>query len=107
MKSSSLKQSAKQSSLQVRAYLAALPADSRKHLEKLGEAIREAAPGAVESFGEGMPAFKLDRKPFEWYAPWKHQSSFYPHRRTTTRPLPSVLGCYELQAKETDAIRLH
>jgi hypothetical protein len=55
--SSSLKHSAKQHSLQVRTYLATLPADTRRHVQKLREAIRAAAPGAVESFGYGMPAF--------------------------------------------------
>jgi uncharacterized protein YdhG (YjbR/CyaY superfamily) len=57
--SSSLKHGAKQPSLQVQTYLAALPADTRRHVQKLREAIRTAAPGAVESFGYGMPAFRL------------------------------------------------
>src|SRR5260370_39514071 len=107
MKSSSLKQSAKQSSLQVRAYLAALPADTRKHLEKLREGIRAAAPGAVESFGYGMPAFKLDGKPFVWYAAWKYHGSFYPLSRAATRTLAGELEGHEISGKGTIRFRLN
>src|SRR5258707_808714 len=106
MKFSSLKQSAKQSSLQVRAYLAALPADARKHLEKLRETIRAAAPGAVESFGYGMPAFKLDGKPFVWYAAWKNHSSFYPLSEATTRALAAELEGHKTSGKGTIRFRL-
>jgi len=86
MKSCSpLKHSAKHPSVQVQTCLAALPADTRRHVQKLREAIRAAAPGAIESFGYGMPAFSLGGKPFVWYAAWKHHSSFYPISQMTTR----------------------
>ena len=106
MKSSSLKQSDKQPSLQVQTYLAALPADTRRHIEKLREAIRAAAPGAVESFGYGMPAFRLDGKPFVWYAAWKHHSSFYPLSGASRRALAAELEGYEISGKGTIRFRL-
>jgi uncharacterized protein YdhG (YjbR/CyaY superfamily) len=94
--SSSLKEIAKQPSLLVRAYLAALPADTRRHVEKLREAIRAAAPAAVESFGYGMPAFALDGEPFVWYAAWKQHSSLYPLSKATTRPVSTGRPILEL-----------
>jgi uncharacterized protein YdhG (YjbR/CyaY superfamily) len=106
MKSSSSKHSAKQPSLQVRTYLAALPADTRRHVRKLREAIRAEAPGAVESFGYGMPAFRLDGRPFVWYAAWKRHSSFYPLSKVTTRTLAAELEGYEISGKGTIRFRL-
>jgi len=90
----------------VRTYLAALPADARRHVQKLRETIRAAAPGAVESFGYGMPAFSLDGKPFVWYAAWKRHSSFYPLSEATTRSLAAELERYEISGKGTVRFRL-
>jgi uncharacterized protein YdhG (YjbR/CyaY superfamily) len=104
--SSSLKHSAERPSLQVRTYLAALPADTRKHLQELRGAIRAAAPGAAESFGYGMPAFALDGKPFLWYAAWKHHSSVYPLTKAATRILAAELEGYEISGKGTIRFRL-
>jgi uncharacterized protein YdhG (YjbR/CyaY superfamily) len=90
----------------VRTYLAALPADTHRHVQKLREAIRAAAPGAVESFGYGMPAFSLDGKPFIWYAAWKHHCSLYPLSEATARALGAKLEGYEISGKGTIRFRL-
>ena len=90
----------------VEAYLAKLPAEARSHVEKLREAIRAAAPGAVESFGYGMPAFARDGKPFIWYGAWKHHTGFYPISQATARALAAELEGYQTSGKGTIRFRL-
>jgi uncharacterized protein YdhG (YjbR/CyaY superfamily) len=81
---------------QVRAYLARLPADSRKRLTQVRSLIRAAAPDAAESISYGIPAFKLDGRPFIYCAGWKHHVSLYPMTAAIRRRFAAELKDYKM-----------
>ena len=60
------------------AYLASWDSEKRAALEKLREAIKGAAPKAVECISYGIPAFRLDGRILVYFAAATHHCSFYP-----------------------------
>lgn len=93
--SSSSRNNARPAVLQVRAYLASLPADTRRIVRQLRETIRAVTPGAVEGFSYGIPGYRLNRKPLVWYAAWKRHTSLYPMSAAVRRAGAGELKGYK------------
>ena len=64
-------------SVDVDAFLAALPAEMGTALENLRRAIGVAAPGAEETINYGVPAFKYRGRPLVSFGAAKSHCSFY------------------------------
>lgn len=69
---------ASSSAAEIRAYMAKLPAASRKVMAKVRATVRAEAPGATDYFSYRIPALQFEGKTLVWYAAWRHHVSMYP-----------------------------
>jgi len=79
----------------IRAYLARQTPRARRALRKLRTIIRATAPRATEDFAYGIPAFRLDGRPFIYYAAFKRHCSIYPITGRIRRTHAAALKGYE------------
>jgi uncharacterized protein YdhG (YjbR/CyaY superfamily) len=68
----------KERSRTVDEYIRAFPKDVQVILERVRQAIRDAAPGAEETTSYGMPAFRLNGRILVYFAAWENHIGFYP-----------------------------
>jgi uncharacterized protein YdhG (YjbR/CyaY superfamily) len=76
-------------------YLASLPADSRREINKMRAAIRAAAPAAVEGISYSILGFKLDGRILVYCAGWAKHTSLYPLTPAIRRAHATELERYE------------
>ena len=58
-------------------YMSTFPADTQVMLEEMRQAIRKAAPDAIETISYNLPTFDQNGRHFVFFAGWKHHISLY------------------------------
>ena len=77
------------------AYLARVPIDKRRALERLRRTIRSAAPSAEECISYQLPAFRLDGKALVGFGAAAEHCAFYPMSSATVGTLRKELGRFD------------
>lgn len=78
-------------------YIAGQPETARGKLTQVRNAIRKAAPDAVESISYQIPAYKLSGRPLIYFAGWKNHYSLYPAGRELVEAFREELAPYEVE----------
>jgi uncharacterized protein YdhG (YjbR/CyaY superfamily) len=76
-------------------YLAPLPVEKRRALEKLRSAIRASAPGAEECISYALPAFRLGGRALVAFGAGAHHCALYPMSAATIAAHHEELAGYE------------
>jgi uncharacterized protein YdhG (YjbR/CyaY superfamily) len=79
----------------VQEYIATRSPDARRALGKLRDAVRRAAPEAVEGVAYGVLGFKLDGRPLVYAGGFAHHVGFYPLTPAIRAEHAATLAKYE------------
>ena len=93
--SSKPRKNAKRPKSQVPAYLASLPANTRRRVREMRTAIRAVAPKAVEGSSYGIIVYKLDGRPLVYCAGFKAHTSLFPMTAAIRRAHAAELEGYK------------
>jgi uncharacterized protein YdhG (YjbR/CyaY superfamily) len=77
-------------------YLAGVSAEQQIVLAKLRETIHTVAPKAEECISYGIPAFRLNGRPFVFFGAWANHCSFYPGSSTTLKKFRGDLKGFQI-----------
>jgi uncharacterized protein YdhG (YjbR/CyaY superfamily) len=79
----------------VEEYMAALPADQREALQKLGDVIESVVPGAIEAISYGVPSFKYQGRSLVSLGAAKNHCSFFVQSPEVMRAFAEELEGYD------------
>ena len=81
---------------QTRKYHAGAPPETRRRLKLIHGLVKRTAPMSIEIFSYGIPGFRLNDKPFVWYAAFKGHISLYPMTARIRRAHAKALKGYKM-----------